>query len=70
MEQRKSGTQPRDGTCLKEAAMHFALLLPIMPHVRDNTQADYGVLGSASAARRPVSQVCGAWWSYFKAYWH
>ena len=50
--------------------MHFALLLPIMPHVQDNTQADYGVLGSASAARRPVSQVFGAWWSHFKAYWH
>lgn len=50
--------------------MHFALLLPTMPHAQDNTQADYGVLGTVSAARCPATLAFGAWWSRFKAGWH
>jgi len=50
--------------------MHFALLLPAMPHAQDNTQASYDAVLSMQGAAAPTQRGFGAFWAQVKAYVH
>jgi len=50
--------------------MHFALLLPTLPHVQDLIHADAGMTEATSAVMRTRRHAFGAWWTQFKSYWH
>jgi hypothetical protein len=49
--------------------MHFALLLPTMPHAQDNTQAAYDTVLSMQGAVAPTAQRgFGAFWAHVMTY--
>jgi len=50
--------------------MHFALLLPSMPHAQDNTQASYDSVLSMHGATAPTHRGFGAFWAHIMAYVH